>query len=81
MMQLKSATTDNLIDVLDRVLGKSIVIEAWVRSASLGIDGRIAVDALSVACAEIIEGYGEDARTRELFPDLFPYWRKDLWTK
>jgi len=80
-MQFKSATTDNLIDVLDRVLDKSIVIEAWVRILSLGIDGRTAVAGLAVASAEIVEGYGEDARTRDLFPDLFPYWRKDFWTK
>lgn len=80
-MQLRSAPSDSLIDVLDRVLNKSIVIEGWNRISSVGLDGRIGVAALSVTAAEILEGYGESARTRELFPDLFAYWRKDLWTK
>ena len=34
-----------------------------------------------LSAAEVYEGYGELAEKREMFPHLFPYWRKDLWTK
>jgi len=32
------ATTTNLIDVLDRVLDKGIVLDAWIRVSVIGID-------------------------------------------
>ena len=34
----RTATTSNLVDVLDRVLDKGIVIDAWVRVSLVGID-------------------------------------------
>ena len=34
----RSATGSSLIDVLDRVLDKGIVIDAWVRVSVVGID-------------------------------------------
>jgi len=34
----RSDTTTSLIDVLDRVLDKGIVIDAWVRVSLVGID-------------------------------------------
>jgi gas vesicle structural protein len=34
----KSPVHDSLVDVLDRVLDKGIVIDAWVRVARVGID-------------------------------------------
>ena len=32
------ATTTNLIEVLDRVLDKGIVLDAWIRVSVIGID-------------------------------------------
>ena len=38
-MSLKRAATEtSLIDVLDRVLDKGIVIDAWVRVSLVGVD-------------------------------------------
>ena len=34
----RSAATANLVDVLDRVLDKGIVIDAWVRVSLVGIE-------------------------------------------
>jgi hypothetical protein len=34
-----------------------------------------------VSAAEIYEGYGKDGQKKELLGHLFPYWRKDLWSK
>jgi hypothetical protein len=34
----RTASTNSLIDVLDRVLDKGIVIDAWVRLSLVGID-------------------------------------------
>jgi gas vesicle structural protein len=34
----RTAATSNLVDVLDRVLDKGIVIDAWVRVSLVGID-------------------------------------------
>jgi hypothetical protein len=82
-MNLRSAPSDSLIDILDRVLDKSIVIEAWTRMHLLNaVSTNWPVHAaVSLQSVEVREGYGEDARSRELFSDLFPYWSKDLWTK
>ena len=38
MVVERSAGSSNLIDVLDRVLDKGIVIDAWVRVSLVGID-------------------------------------------
>lgn len=82
-MELRSAPLESLIDVLDRVLDKGIVIEAWTRMYLLNVVSTnwLVHATVSLQSVEVREGYGEDARTRELFSDLFPYWRKDLWTK
>ena len=83
-MPIHISTSDSLGDVLDRVLDKGIVIEPWVRiSLRRGILrlNSATVENFVLSSAEIYEGYGEDSRKRELLSDLFPYWRKDLWTK
>jgi hypothetical protein len=38
MMLERAATSTSVIDVLDRVLDKGIVIDAWVRVSVVGID-------------------------------------------
>ena len=80
-MVLHSAPSDSLIDVLDRVLDKSITIESWVRSSLAGISTTgINPAELRVVSAQVFHGYGRFAAADEL-NNFFPYWRRDLWTK
>lgn len=83
-MELRISPKDSWTDVLDRVLDKGIVIEAWAQISMAGVtcsvDGR-ATASFVLSSAEIYEGYGEHTQKRELLGHLFPYWRKDLWTK
>jgi len=83
-MVLRTPASESLIDVLDRVLDKSIVIEAWVQLRLQGVsaivDGR-SIGRFEVSSAEVYEGYGEEGQKKDLLAHLFPYWRKDLWTK
>ncbi|MGB9122494.1 MAG: gas vesicle protein GvpJ [Candidatus Angelobacter sp.] len=83
------ANTDDLISVLDRVLDKGIVLESWAR-LSLQESGLISVDArvpsgsrISVESSAVYVGYGTRGTWREdlELDDLFPFWRRDLWSK
>jgi hypothetical protein len=52
----------NLIEVLDRVLDKGIVIDAWVRVSTVGIDliavhARIVVTSIETGLAYSATGY------------------------
>jgi len=51
----------SLIDVLDRVLDKGIVVDAWVRISMVGIDLLTAGTRLEVASIETCLQYGDDA--------------------
>src|SRR5262245_43529766 len=82
------ANTEDLISVLDRVLDKGIVIDPWVRISLHGIqlvtvDPRLAGANLALAAAAVYVGYEEPGSWVELdrAVNLFPYWRKDFWTK
>ncbi|HJT52341.1 MAG TPA: gas vesicle protein GvpJ [Candidatus Angelobacter sp.] len=74
-------TSDSLVDVLDRVMDKGIVVESWMHISLHGLIPVLNDCSLVLSSAEVYQGYGEDSRKRELLGDLFPYWRKDLWTK
>lgn len=83
-MDLRVAPANSLIDVLDRVLGKSIVIEAWVRLRLEGVSAIVdgtAIGSFVLSSAEVYEGYGKEGHKKDMLAHLFPYWRKDLWTK
>jgi hypothetical protein len=83
-MAVHIATSESLIDVLDRVLDKSIVFESWVRINVVGISMVITENicgSFVLSSAAVYEGYGKNSRKRELIENVFPYWRKDLWTK
>jgi len=81
------ANTDDLISVLDRVLDKGIVLEAWARiflqeSGLTSVDSRIPSGSrISVESSEVYVGYGNRRTRREdrELEQLFPYWRRDLW--
>jgi len=60
----------HLIDVLDRILDKGIVVDQWIRLAANGAQLEpIAVNAANIR-----------VETDDL-SHLFAYWRRDLWTK
>ena len=83
-MNLPVAPVESLIDILDRVHDKSIVIEAWARSGRRVcqplVDGT-AVGSFVVASAEVYEGHGKEGQKKDVLGHLFPYWRKDLWSR
>ena len=83
------ADTDDLISVLDRVLDKGIVLESWARlslqeSGFGSADSRIPSGSrISVESSAVYVGYGTRGAWREDMDleDLFPFWRRELWSK
>ena len=83
------ANTDDLISVLDRVLDKGIVLESWARlslqeSGFISEDSRVpSASKISVESSAVYVGYGTRGAWREdvELDDLFPFWRRDLWSK
>jgi hypothetical protein len=51
--------TVTLVDVLDRILDKGIVIDAWMRVSALGIDLLTIEARVAVAFFETCVSYGE----------------------
>ena len=83
-MGLQAGSTDSLIDVLDRILDKCIVIELWQWNRLSGITCTIDPETIAnfvVTGAEMYDGCGMEGHKKELLGHLFPYWRKDFWTK
>jgi len=83
-----SAPLNNLTDVLDRVLDKGIVIEAWVSKGLFGLECVVSSPwRLKLVSADAEFHYGESESERqqrqqlEKINKLFPFWRRDLWTK
>jgi hypothetical protein len=77
------ASTDDLISVLDRVLDKGIVVDPWARltlqsQKPFSVDSRIEVESSAVYV-----GYGKIGTWRHDLDveDLFPFWRRELWSK
>lgn len=53
----RTTARDNLVDVLDRVLDKGIVVDAWVRVSLVGIE-LVTVEAhIVIASIETYRGY------------------------
>lgn len=82
-MDLHVPISEDLAGILDRVLGKSIVVESWARVSLEGIDLAVANAKPSLASAAVYDGYGDQGAWREGkgLAELFPFWRRDLWTK
>ena len=88
-MQPITPNTDDLISVLDRVLDKGIVLESWARlslqeSGFTSADSRVPSGSkISVESSAVYVGYGTRGTWREdlEIDDLFPFWRRDLWSK
>jgi len=87
-MQPITPNTDDLISVLDRVLDKGIVLESWARlslqeSGFTSADSRVPSGSkISVESSAVYVGYGTRGTWREdvELDDLFPFWRRDLWS-
>ena len=82
-MELHVPTSDDLVSILDRVLGKSIVIESRVVTGLRGIELGSAGARARLASSAVYDGYGQQEswkQGRDL-DELFPFWRRDLWTK
>jgi hypothetical protein len=88
-MQPLVANTDDLISLLDRVLDKGIVLESWAR-LSLQESGFGSADSrspsaskISVESSAVYVGYGTRGTWREdvELEDLFPFWRREFWSK
>ena len=78
------ANTDDLVSILDRVLDKGIVMESWVPVDLQGKEQWVADAHASVISTAVSVGYGEEAhweQSGKAFEVLFPYWRRDLWSK
>jgi len=87
-MQPLAPNTDDLISVLDSVLDKGIVLESWARlslqeSGFTSADSRVpSASKISVESSAVYVGYGTRGTWREdvELDDLFPFWRRDLWS-
>ena len=78
------ANTDDLVSILDRVLDKGIVMELWAPVDVQGKEQWVADAHPSVVSTAVSVGYGKEAHweeSRKGFDVLFPYWRRDLWSK
>ena len=77
------ANTDDLISLLDRVLDKGIVLESWARLSLQETGPAITGNRISVASSAVYVGYGTRGTWRDdlELEDLFPFWRRDLWSK
>ena len=88
-MQPLVANTDDLISLLDRVLDKGIVMDKWAslslqESSLIAAESRVPSDyRVTVESSAVYVGYGKRGTWREdvELEDLFPFWRRELWSK
>jgi hypothetical protein len=83
-MNLHVPISEDLIGILDRVLDKGIVVDTWIPLELQGKELWVADPHPSVISTAVSVGYGEHAHWEEDkkgIDVLFPYWRRDLWTK
>jgi hypothetical protein len=88
-MQPLVPNTDDLISVLDRVLDKGIVLDKWAslslqESSLIAAESRVASDyRVTVESSAVYVGYAKRGTWREdvEMEDLFPFWRREFWSK
>ena len=74
----------DLIDTLDRILDKGIVIDqlVWLKPSATQIEHLPPPRVRSVSIERIsVQATGERPVESEGLENLFPYWRRDLWSK
>ena len=71
----------SLVDTLDRILDKGIVIDSLMlislEGAKLPAGNIQAVHVEKIS----VQTSGQHAREPEDLANLFPFWRRDLWSK
>jgi len=72
----RGSTSTSIIDVLDHILDKGIVIEAWLRLSVAGID-LLTVEARVVVAS--IETYLSRGEAIQMVPSLGPLTRPTAW--
>jgi hypothetical protein len=82
-MPLRVPTSEDLVSILDRVLDKSIVMESWIEIGTPGAELWVADAHARIASSVVYDGYGEQGSWKDGrdVDRLFPFWRRDLWTK
>jgi hypothetical protein len=82
-MDLHVAKVDDLISVLDRILDKGIIVEAGARLTLQGCDLVTADSRIAITSTAVYVGYGKQGTWQEGLDveELFPFWRRDLWSK
>lgn len=74
----------DLIDTLDRILDKGIVVDQWVRLSLTG-GALVALVPQPVEFVRVekisVQTEGQRPLERDDLTNLFPYWRRDLWSK
>ena len=72
---------DDWTEVLDRILDKGIVIDQRIQISFAGVTAilpkveHVRIEKFS------IQASGQSPKEIENLDDLFPYWRRDLWSK
>lgn len=75
-------TENDLSEVLDRILDKGIVIDQTVRISLTGGATTVQPTVEYVRIEKFsIQASGQSPKEIENLEDLFPYWRRDLWSK
>jgi Gas vesicle protein len=72
----RGSTSTSVIDVLDHILDKGIVIDAWVRVSIVGID-LLTVEARVIVAS--IDTYLSRADAIQMVPALTPLDRGTVW--
>jgi hypothetical protein len=75
--------TEDLVSIRERVLDKSIVIDSVILMDLQGIQLRMPDARAWAASTAVYAGYGNEGAWKEgkELDALFPFWRRDLWTK
>lgn len=72
---------DDYVDTLDRILDKGIVVDQYLVISQAGVFPLLPVfDKVRIERISI-QPFGASAIEIDAPGDLFPYWRRDLWTK
>jgi hypothetical protein len=80
-MDLPIPVTQDLVSILDRVLDKSIVLESRFPAGLQGCDLAGLNLTCSVVSSSVHGGCGARWRQEPEADQLFPFGRRDLWTK
>ena len=79
-MPAVTITRNDLVETLDRILDKGIVVNQEVAISPAGVLPLKAIEKVRIESISI-QPHGSYAMDTDDLGDLFPYWRRDFWTK